>query len=1124
MATDAPVGVEDFVLLDEITEESVCENLRVRFANDSIYVSARISSRVVFSISVGGNRLLTMVSLKTFIGNVVVAMNPYKPIDIYTDKWVRKYQGSNIYEMSPHIFALADSAFRDMKDRDRDQCVIITGESGAGKTEASKILMRYIAAVSRQAEGVEKVRDQLLNCNPVLEAFGNAKTTKNDNSSRFGKYMDLQFDFRGKPIGGKITTYLLEKSRVVAVPEKERSFHIFYQLLSGLNADELQSLSLTTQVKDYSYLIPQIPQSQNISGTPREIRDSATSPVVVTVTSPDDSEGGTRTLTDSKAFKQTIESLELLGINESERSEVWRVVGAILHLGNVRFDESNPGWVNATDTVGVAGSSVLNNEVLPRVASLLGMPTEEFAKGLTYRSINDPATKKVISVPLSPEQAVFARDALAKSLYGRLFSWLVKKINDHINSKSDKTIRRNVIGVLDIYGFEIMQRNGFEQLMINYCNEKLQQLFIELTLKLEQEEYAKEGIEWTEIKYFNNAVICDLIESKRTGILAVLDDECTMSENTDTTFLSKLNGIVASHKHFDSREKNPRTSRLPPDVFLIHHYAGDVSYCVDGFLEKNKDLLYRDLLNLASTSSRPIVREMYGATNTGVEDNSISISSKRPETLGSQFKASMSSLIELLMSKNPHYIRCLKPNASKKSGMFEPDLVLHQIRYLGLQESIRVRRSGFCYRQKYGKFLDRFKMLSPLTWPKWNGDPVSGDSDLVIEGIKAVLGALKIAPSEWRIGKTKVFIRNPSTLVSLENARNQAKHRLATRIRARWLAYKHRSNFLRTRLLMIKLQANIRRHQHENHYIAMKKGAILFQKLARGRQARKFVKHKRIRIPKYAATVIQRNWRRHRNLRYLATLKERMEAAGPHWRTMKWPKTPGGRGMKMLAETLRVTYDRILARNYRKSLGDERRDYMRWKVMAFDIFKGKESYALSTKVGFVTDRAGLTTSDASKWRQISNGEPLLTSVNCVKLHRHNPSKDAPRILALTPTTLHLLNSKNLSSKETVPLQEIVDVSLSSLADGIIVFHLFSNTGRKSKGDIVVRCDGFEIEFVSKLGLVGKGGGKAIRIDIGLQTPFNVGGKKNVLNFKKNEGQAALTVNRVSGALWQVMVP
>ncbi|KAJ3101048.1 Unconventional myosin-Ib [Phlyctochytrium planicorne] len=1035
---DVECGVEDFVLLAEITEASVCDNLKTRLAKDKIY---------------------------TFIGNVVVAVNPYKPIDIYTDAWVRKYQGTNIYEMSPHIYALADAAFRDMKDRDRDQCVIITGESGAGKTEASKILMRYIAAVSRQVEGVEKVRDQLLNCNPVLEAFGNAKTTKNDNSSRFGKYMDLQFDFRGKPIGGKITTYLLEKSRVVAVPEKERSFHIFYQILSGMNGEELRMLGLdSTSTRDYTYLTPQTPH-QNTNGgvSPLYMRESATSPVVVSVTCPDESDGGVRTLTDSRAFNQTVESLELLGIQGEDRHKVWQIVASILLLGNVKFGDSKVDWINATDTVGVAGSSVFDMEAINTIGSLLGVPGSELARALTARTINDPATKKVIAVPLSPEQAIFARDAFAKSLYGRLFTWLVKRINSHINTKY-KEGKRNVIGVLDIYGFEIMPRNGFEQLMINYCNEKLQQLFIELTLKSEQEEYFKEGIEWTEIKYFNNAVICDLIESKRTGILAILDDECTLSENNDNSFLDKLNTIVGSHKHYDSREKSPRTSKLASNVFVIHHYAGDVCYTVDGFLEKNKDMLYRDVLQLASASSNPIVKEMYSLNAYG-EEITTANSSKRPETIGLQFKSSMTALIELLMSKNPHYIRCIKPNASKKAGLFDDELVLHQIRYLGLQESIRVRRSGFCYRQKYPKFLDRFKMLSPATWPKWNGGHIPSDSDVVVEGVKAVLGALKVPQTEWRIGKTKIFIRNPATLLALENERNVAKNRLATIIRARWLAYKQRKEFKRVKSLLVRLQANVRRHQLQNHYIKLKQSSILFQKIHRGRRARKYVKNKRTRIPKFAATMIQRCWRRFRNTRYINNLKERMATAGPHWREMKWPKPPAGRGMKIMAETLRVAYDRSLARNYRKSLTEERREYIRWKVYAYDFFKAKESYSLSTQKGFVPDRANLLGAELSgRWRQISNGEPLLCSVECIKLHRHNPCKDAPRILALTPTTLYLLASKNLCAKERVPLQELVDVSLSSLADGIVVFHLFSNTGRKSKGDIVVRCDGFEIEF------------------------------------------------------------
>ncbi|KAJ3061452.1 Unconventional myosin-Ib, partial [Quaeritorhiza haematococci] len=302
------------------------------------------------------------------------------------------------------------------------------------------------------------------------------------------------------------------------------------------------------------------------------------------------------------------------------------------------------------------------------------------------------------------------------------------------------------------------QKNGFEQFVINYCNEKLQQLFIELTLKSEQEEYAREGIDWADIKYFNNKPICELIESKKQGIIALLDEECVRpGDVSDLTFLSKLNSTIMSHPHFDSRVKNPRDKQLTHETFRLKHYAGDVYYDVDGFIDKNNDALFKDLLYALNASSKGAVREMFPERR---EEDVKKM--KRPESLGSQFRSSMNALIDNLMSKNPHYIRCLKPNAEKRANAFDDELVLHQCRYLGLQENIRVRRAGYCFRQKFEKFFDRFKMLCKETWP--NPPPTrEGEVQTVRDHIKKILDSQGIKPEEYAFGKTKIFVRQPLT-------------------------------------------------------------------------------------------------------------------------------------------------------------------------------------------------------------------------------------------------------------------------------------------------------------------------------------------------------------------------
>ncbi|KAJ3156843.1 Unconventional myosin-Ia [Irineochytrium annulatum] len=716
---------------------------------------------------------------------------------------------------------------------------------------------------------------------------------------------------------------------------------------------------------------------------------------------------------DATQFKATCASLGALGMPETDRTSVWGVVAAVLTLGNVKFDRD--GRRSEVSSSGVVGSRVVSNDVLRKAAGLLGVDADELKSALTFRKVFDPvrrggeAAQKDggIMVPLTVEQAAFSRDALAKSLYGKLFAWIVKRINGHIGCTAAVKGKRSVIGVLDIYGFEIMQKNGFEQLMINYCNEKLQQLFIELTLKSEQEEYAKEGIEWTEIKYFNNAPICELIESKRTGILALLDEECTLNDHNDTTFIAKLNSQVSSHKHYDSREKNPRTSKLPDDVFVVKHYAGDVTYSIDGFVERNKDLLYRDLINLAFNSDKPIVREMFGNEGKKIAGSEEEIVLRRPETLGIQFR----------------------PNSIKKPSKFDTELVLHQVRYLGLQESIRVRRAGFCHRSRHAKFLDRFKMLSKDTWPMWKG----GDKG-VVDGCRKVLEHAGVPEEEWRIGKTKVFIKNPAT--------------------------------------------------KRKYFLQLVKASMLFQRITRGRNARRYVRSIRTKIPKFAAPIIQRAYRRYRYRFHLVLLSSLIRKAGDRWRDMKWPKPPPGRAMKSFTELFKPVYERLLAKKYRDCLGEERKEYMRWKVMAYDLMRSKESYADSTTFGFVADRVGLTSGElASKWKAISR-EPILSAVPCEKHHRHTPNKHAPRYLVLTPSHLYLLNPKNLGEKDILPISQVADVSLSPYSDGLIVIRLFSGDG-SGKGDLLVRCEtkGWEVEFVSRLAMVGKGGGKVTRVDV-----------------------------------------
>jgi myosin-1 len=661
---------------------------------------------------------------------VLVSVNPFRDLGIYTDEVLHSYQGKNRLEMPPHVYAIAEASYYNMKGYKENQCIIISGESGAGKTEAAKRIMQYIANVSGGTDSsIQEIKDMVLATNPLLESFGNAKTLRNNNSSRFGKYLEIQFNDRGEPVGANINNYLLEKSRVVGQIKNERNFHIFYQFTKAAPNNYRQNFGVQEPT---TYLYTSKSRCQDVDG-----------------------------IDDHADFRETVNAMKIIGMTQAEQDNLFRMLAAILWIGNIQFAEDDEG-----------NSKITDSSVVDFVAYLLEVDAAHVNKALTTRVVETSRGGRrgsVYDVPLNPAQASAVRDALSKAIYFNMFDWIVGRVNASLKARG---VMSQSIGILDIYGFEIFERNSFEQLCINYVNEKLQQIFIQLTLRAEQEEYAREQIQWTPIKYFDNKVVCDLIEERRPpGVFAALNDACATAHAdptaADQTFVQRLN-VLSTNQYFQPRQGQ----------FIIKHYAGDVSYAIDGMTDKNKDQLLKDLLNLVGQSSNSFLHTLFPAPVD--QDNK-----RRPPTAGDKIKQSANDLVSTLMKASPSYIRTIKPNENKSPSEYNVANVLHQIKYLGLQENVRIRRAGFAYRQTFEKFVERFYLLSPKT--SYAGDYIwTGD---YMTGTKQILKDTSIPVEEYQMGRTKAFIKTPETLFALEAMRDRYWHNMAIRIQRAWRNY-----------------------------------------------------------------------------------------------------------------------------------------------------------------------------------------------------------------------------------------------------------------------------------------------------------------------------------------------
>ncbi|KAJ0101205.1 hypothetical protein Patl1_04540 [Pistacia atlantica] len=715
-------GVDDLRQLSYLNEPSVLHNIRYRFSRDKIYSKA---------------------------GPVLVAVNPFKDVKIYGNKVVTAYRQK--VTDSPHVYAIADNAYDKMMGDGVNQSIIISGESGAGKTETAKFAMQYLAALGGGSDGIER---EVLQTNCILEAFGNAKTSRNDNSSRFGKLIEIHFSTLGKICGAKIQTFKFEtsmiimchflnglvssgQSRVVQLAAGERSYHIFYQLCAGAPLLLKERLNLKMAC-DYNYL-------------------------------------------------NQSECLAIDGVDEAQNFHnlmtkriTFAMLAAVLWLGNISFQViDNENHVE-----------VLADEAVTSAARLMGCSAEALMLALSTHKIQ--AGKDGIAKKLTLQQAIDTRDALAKFIYGSLFDWLVEQINKSLELGKRQTGRS--ISILDIYGFESFKKNSFEQFCINYANERLQQHFNRHLFKLEQEEYELDGIDWTKVEFEDNEACLNLIEKKPLGILSLLDEESNFPKATDLTFANKLK----QHFSLNSCFKGERGR-----AFGIRHYAGEVLYDTNGFLEKNRDPQHSDLIQLLSSCSCQLLKLFSKMPNQSHKSaNFCSLDSKK-QSVGTKFKGQLFKLMQQLENTKPHFIRCIKPNSKRLPGIYDEDLILQQLRCCGILDVVRISRSGYPSRMTHQEFAGRYGFL--LSENHVSRDPLSISV--------AVLQQFNVLPEMYQVGYTKLYIRSGQVGV-LEDRRKQVLQGV------------------------VGLQKFFRGRQARHYFHELKKGVITLQSFVRGENAR----------------------------------------------------------------------------------------------------------------------------------------------------------------------------------------------------------------------------------------------------------------------------------------------
>ncbi|KAM9859748.1 myosin, heavy chain 7B, cardiac muscle, beta a isoform 3-T3 [Aulostomus maculatus] len=742
--------IEDMAMLTHLNEASVLFNLRRRYSAWMIY---------------------------TYSGLFCVTVNPYKWLPVYTAPVVAAYKGKRRSEAPPHIYSIADNAYNDMLRNRENQSMLITGESGAGKTVNTKRVIQYFAIVAALGETPAKkagtLEDQIIEANPAMEAFGNAKTLRNDNSSRFGKFIRIHFGPTGKLASADIDIYLLEKSRVIFQQPGERSYHIYYQIMSQKKPELLDMLLVSSNPYDYHFCSQGVTTVENMD--------------------------------DGQELMATDHAMDILGFLPEEKYGCYKIVGAIMHFGNMKFKQKQREEQAETD----------GTESADKASYLMGVSSADLIKGLLHPRVK--VGNEYVVKGQNVEQVNYAVGALAKATYDRMFKWLVGRINRTLYTSLP---RQYFIGVLDIAGFEIFELNSFEQLCINFTNEKLQQFFNHHMFILEQEEYKREGIEWTFIDFGLDLQACiDLIE-KPLGIMSILEEECMFPKATDSSFKAKMyDNHIGKSPNF--QKPRPDKKRKYEAHFELVHYAGVVPYNIIGWLDKNKDPLNETVVACFQKSANKLLASLY-ENYVGSDSASTGGKEKRKkaasfQTVSQVHKENLNKLMTNLRSTQPHFVRCIIPNETKTPGIMDAFLVLHQLRCNGVLEGIRICRKGFPNRILYAEFKQRYRILNPHAIP----------DDKFVDSRKAaekLLSSLDIDHNQYRFGHTKVFFK-AGLLGHLEELRDERLAKVLTLLQASARGKIMRMELLkmmeRREALMI-IQWNIRAFNTVKHWPWMK--------------------------------------------------------------------------------------------------------------------------------------------------------------------------------------------------------------------------------------------------------------------------------------------------------------